>query len=85
MLFVFPDSAVRSFWMKNTPLALDLIFIDESRVVGIIENAVPFSLVSRSVGVPSRYVLEVHAGFARRHGIETGDRVELPLLGRGVR
>jgi uncharacterized membrane protein (UPF0127 family) len=86
MLFVFPDSAVRSFWMKNTPLALDMIFIDdEGHIAGIVENAVPFSLVSRTVGVPSRYVLEVHAGFTRRHGVQAGDRVELPIESRSTR
>ena len=74
MLFVFPEERNQSFWMKNTPLSLDLIFMDRRRrVVGIVHDAVPFSTRSVSVGVPSRYVLEVRAGLARRHGIVTGD------------
>lgn len=78
MLFVFPDSAPHRFWMKNTPLPLDMIFISEDlRVVGVVEDTVPFSTASVGVEEPSRYVLEVHAGFGARHGIRAGDRVEL--------
>ncbi len=74
MLFVFPDEKARSFWMKNTPLSLDMIFMDRRRrVVGIIHDAVPFSTRSVGVGLPSRYVLEVRAGLARRKGIVEGD------------
>lgn len=77
MLFVFPESEDHSFWMKNTPLALDMIFInDDMRVAGIVADAVPFTIVSRSVGQPSRYVLEVRGGFSKQHGIQAGDRVE---------
>lgn len=81
MLFVFPRTEVRTFWMKNTILPLDMIFIGEDRrIVGIVEDAVPFTESARTVGKPSRYVLEVHAGFSKKHGIMAGDRVELPAL-----
>lgn len=74
MLFVFPDERNHSFWMKNTPLSLDIIFMDRHRrVVGIIHGTVPFSTRSVGVGVPSRYALEVRAGLARRNGIVEGD------------
>lgn len=74
MLFVFPDERDQSFWMKNTPLSLDIIFMDtRGRVVGIIHDTVPFSTRSVGIGVPSRYVLEVRAGLARRNGIVVGD------------
>lgn len=76
MLFVFEKEAVQSFWMKNTLLTLDMIFIrDDMTVVGIIENAAPMTTESRSVGTPSRYVLEVNGGFARAHGVTVGGRV----------
>lgn len=76
MLFVFPEEEDQSFWMKNTPLSLDIIFMDRGRrVVGIIRDTVPFSTRSVSVGVPSQYVLEVRAGLARRNGIAVGDVV----------
>ncbi|GIW43888.1 MAG: hypothetical protein KatS3mg077_1170 [Candidatus Binatia bacterium] len=73
MLFVFPKAEVLQFWMKNTPLSLDMIFFDrERRIVGIVERAQPFS--TRAVGpdVPAQYVLEVHGGFAAQHGIAVG-------------
>lgn len=77
MLFLFPTEAPQSFWMKNTPLPLDMIFIGSSRrVVGIVVNTRPFSTEPRSVGVPSQYVLEVNAGFSAMHGIAPGDLVE---------
>lgn len=79
MLFVFSESDVHSFWMKNTPLPLDMLFIDAEReIVGIVEHAVPFTTTNRTVGKPSRYVLEVNAGFAGEHNMKSGDRVDLP-------
>jgi len=76
MLFVFTESADHAFWMKNTLLPLDMIFIDERReVVGIVERATPLSTEPRSVGRPSRFVLEVNGGFAAAHEVRVGDRV----------
>jgi uncharacterized membrane protein (UPF0127 family) len=76
MLFVFEESANHGFWMQNTYIPLDMIFIDEAgRIVGIVENATPRSLEIREVGVPSRYVLEVNGGWSAAHGVRTGDRV----------
>ncbi|HWP34727.1 MAG TPA: DUF192 domain-containing protein, partial [Thermodesulfobacteriota bacterium] len=78
MLFVFPDEAVRVFWMKDTPLPLDMIFIGaDGRIRGCVERAEPFTLTPRSVPQPARYVLEVHAGFCARHGLVPGDPVRL--------
>jgi len=77
MLFVFPAEALQSFWMQNTPLALDMVFIgSDKRVVGIVANAQPFSTVPRRVERPSRYVLEVRGGFCAERGIAVGDRTE---------
>lgn len=74
MLFLFPDEQEQSFWMKDTPLSLDIIFMNRHReVVGILHDTVPFSTRALTVGVPSRYVLEVRAGVARRKGIAVGD------------
>jgi uncharacterized membrane protein (UPF0127 family) len=76
MLFIFPAERVNSFWMKNTPIPLDLIFISrERRIVGIVQETVPFSLEGRSVSVPSQYVLEINGGLSRRYGFKTGDIV----------
>lgn len=77
MLFVFSEDADHGFWMKNTPLSLDIIFIDaRRRVVGILANTVPYSERQLRVGHRSRYVLEVAAGFCVRHGVEVGDTLD---------
>lgn len=76
MIFVFPTPDRLSFWMKNTEIPLDMIFADSSgKILGIVENAVPFS--ERSVGVDgdSLYVLEVNGGYAKRHQIHAGDKL----------
>lgn len=76
MIFLFPVAAVQSFWMKNTPIPLDMIFIgSDRRIVGIVEQTTPFSLDARSVAGASQFVLEINGGIARRHGIRAGDRV----------
>ena len=76
MLFIFDEPAVQSFWMKNTLIPLDMMFVDdEGRIVGIVESAVPRTLTERTVGKPSRYVLEVNGGWCRAHGVRAGDRM----------
>ena len=76
MLFVFDESDVHTFWMRNTLIPLDMIFVDDAgRVVGVVERAEPLTLSPRDVGVPSRYVLEVNGGWAAAHGVKAGDRV----------
>jgi hypothetical protein len=76
MLFLFAESERRAFWMKNTLIPLDMIFVDDGgRVVGIVENAQPLTLAPRAPGVPSRYVLEVPGGWSARHGVAPGARV----------
>jgi uncharacterized membrane protein (UPF0127 family) len=78
MLFLFPREADHAFWMRNTPLALDIIFIGgDRRIVGIQANTVPYSERRLRAGRPSRYVLEVSAGFCAAEGVGVGDCVEL--------
>lgn len=82
MLFVFPDEREHYFWMKNTYLALDMIFVDaSSHVVGVVANAEPMTTTTRTVGVPSKYVIEVVAGYAAAHGITVGVAVRLEAIG----
>ena len=81
MLFVFPEEEVQSFWMRNTLIPLDMLFINSAgRIVGIIERAEPRTLTGRSVGVPGRYVLEVPGGWSRKMGITRGGMVEFQGL-----
>ena len=76
MIFLFSAESEQTFWMKNTPIPLDMIFISrELKIVGIVEQTVPFSLDPRSVSKPSQYVLEINGGLAKRYGIRPGDSV----------
>jgi uncharacterized membrane protein (UPF0127 family) len=85
MLFVFDETKDHSFWMKNTLIPLDMIFIgDDRRIAGVHANATPLSLTPISVGRPSRWVLEVPGGYAARAGIATGDAIDLPSPHGGV-
>jgi uncharacterized membrane protein (UPF0127 family) len=77
MLFIFPDEEYRSFWMANTPLPLDIIYVNRDReIVTIQRNTVPYSEESIPSTRPATYVIEVNAGFADRHGITEGEKVQ---------
>jgi uncharacterized protein len=76
MLFIFSDSQKRNFWMKNTRIPLDMIFIaPDRRIAGIAANTEPYTETSRGVDAPSQWVLEVAGGEAQKHGLAAGDRV----------
>ena len=77
MLFLSGRNEVQSFWMKNTEIPLDMLFIArDGRIVDMHERAVPFSLETISSKVPVWAVLELPGGSAARLGIKLGDRVE---------
>jgi len=84
MLFVFDGDAPRSFWMKNTYIPLDMIFASsDGIVVGIVENAAPLTLDERRCDVPARFVIELNAFQAARHGVKVGSLVVFdPVLER---
>jgi len=70
MLFVFDDEYPRSFWMKNTPLSLDILFFDaEGRWVSSQLSTTPFSTKSLPSGLPAQYALEILAGESERLGL----------------
>lgn len=77
MLFIFPDIAMHSFYMKNTAFPLDIIYIDEHlKIASFQENAQPFNESGLSSKVPIKYVLEVNAGLAEKWRLEVGDQIE---------
>jgi uncharacterized membrane protein (UPF0127 family) len=83
MLFDFQQEKPMSFWMKNTYISLDIIFIrGDGRIHRIAENTVPLSEALVSSGAPVRAVLEVVAGTTRKLGIAAGDRVAHPIFAR---
>ena len=77
MLFIYEREGNRSFWMKNTLIPLDMLFISkEFRVVGVVENAEPETETLRRIDRPSQFGLEVNAGFVAENGITVGTEVE---------
>lgn len=77
MLFIFPDTDYRSFYMKNTEIPLDIIFIAEDQtIVSIQKNAQPLSESSLPSKAPAKYVLEVNAGLSDEWGLNQGDNIQ---------
>ena len=78
MLFAWSLPSVHTFWMHNTCIPLDMLFIDrEGFISGIVENAPTLNDEGRSIACPVNYVLEVNAGWSRKHGVAAGQRVLL--------
>ena len=81
MLFVFDDDAPRAFWMKNTKIALDMLFFDADRHLVSVQHDVPPCLAdpcpAYSSGAPARYVLELNAGQAHKLGLVPGDELTI--------
>ncbi len=76
MLFIFPDVRMHAFYMKNTEIPLDLIFIgNDLKIASFQENAKPYSEVPLSSQVPIQYVLEINAGLAEKFKLEIGDQI----------
>jgi hypothetical protein len=81
MLFLFSEEKRHVFWMKNTEIPLDILFIDQNyQIVGIVKNTKPYSETPLEVDTPSRFVLEVNGGFCERYGVQEGDRLQLNNL-----
>ncbi|WP_417516414.1 DUF192 domain-containing protein [Minwuia sp.] len=82
MLFDFGETRQVSFWMKNTLIPLDMLFIDQAGViVHIHHQAIPHDRTAIRSGVPIRAVLEINGGLSKMLGIRTGDRVRHDMFG----
>ena len=82
MLFFYQQCRLAQFWMKNTLIPLDMIFIEaDGRIARITAMAEPQSLEIRASGVPVNGVLEIAGGRAAALGIAPGDHVRHPLFG----
>lgn len=81
MLFVYPKPQVAGFWMKNTYIPLDMIFMDENGVVqNVHHNAVPHDETVIIGGKDILLVLEINGGLAARYGIKPGDQLRHPAV-----
>lgn len=77
MLFIFDYEEMQGFWMKNTYLALDMLFVNANRqIVTIHMNTTPLKEWNYASTVPAQYVVEVNAGYCLRHNIKEGDLIE---------
>jgi hypothetical protein len=75
MLFVYPDERQLSFWMRNTPLALDIAFVDGSGTIINIETMQPNDDENTFSSSPAMYALEMEAGWFEANGVEPGARI----------
>jgi uncharacterized membrane protein (UPF0127 family) len=81
MLFIFPDMQMRSFYMKNTKIPLDIIYInDQMEIVSFQKNAKPFDETSLPSDAPAKYVLEINAGLSDTWQLEENDKIEFKIL-----
>lgn len=77
MLFIYEDEQPRSFFMKNTTISLDLLFINNDKIIiSSIENAAPMSEESLLSKGPAQYVLELNAGMIDLWNLQDGDRIQ---------
>lgn len=77
MLFIVPEEDYRAFYMKNTQIPLDIIYLNkDGNMVSFAENATPLDPTPLSSQVPAQYVLEINAGLAEEWSLEIGDYIE---------
>ncbi len=76
MLFIFDNETPQSFWMANTPLPLDIMYVSsDSVIVRIYQNTTPFSQTTLPSEAPALYVVETNGGYSLTHGITEGMRI----------
>jgi uncharacterized membrane protein (UPF0127 family) len=75
MVFVWPEAAVRSFWMRNTFIPLDLFYIRQGEIVKVISWAKPLDETGLPSDQPVDWVLEMNGGWAERYNVGVGDKV----------
>jgi len=81
MLFIYPDEDIRHFWMKNTSVSLDIIFVNAAyKIITIQKETVPYSERLYPSTAPAQFVVEVRSGFTDRYAIREGQRISWELL-----
>ncbi len=79
MLFIFDDETQRNFWMKNTLISLDIIYLDKNlKVVQLYKSTRPNqTLETYSSKIPSQFTIEVNSGWSENHNLKIGDKFTL--------
>jgi uncharacterized membrane protein (UPF0127 family) len=77
MLFVFPEPSTAGFWMKNTFIPLDIIFLDKNGKVLVIHHRIPHDETGMGPASPALYVIELNVGTAEKIGLKTGDTIDV--------
>lgn len=82
MIFLFEKEEPQSFWMKNTYIPLDIMFVNTAgTIIGIVHNAEPMTTTPRNVPGVSQYVIEMAGGYAQQYGIRKGTQVSFGKMG----
>lgn len=81
MLFIFEEERMQAFYMKNTRISLDLLYVNsEKEIVTIRKYAIPYDLTSIPSTEPAQYVVEVIGGYTDKYEIEVGDKISYTLM-----
>jgi len=78
MIFAFPSEEPQSFWMKNTLIPLDIVYIDAAGTIVSIRSMKPLDLTGIESGKPAKYAIELNAGIASAAGLKVGDKIKVP-------
>lgn len=82
MIFIFDEERMQGFWMKDTRIPLDIIFVDAKGKVVSVSGMKPYDLNTTSSEVPAQYAIELNAGMAKAAGVKSGDVLEIPKAAR---
>lgn len=84
MIFIFAKPADQSFWMHNTRIPLDIVYLDERGKVVSIHRMEPYVEQGTMSKAPAMYAVELNAGEARKAGVKEGDTLQVPERARNV-
>jgi hypothetical protein len=82
MIFVFPDERLLEFWMKDTRIPLDIMYVDSTGKVVSVSQMRPYDLTSISSDVPAQYAIELNAGMVKQVGVKSHDVLDIPAAAR---
>jgi uncharacterized membrane protein (UPF0127 family) len=85
MIFVFPEPDTHSFWMQNTRIPLDIVFVDANGRIASIQQMKPYDLTSVNPPVAIKYAIELNVGAAAKAGAKLGDKLVIPEVAKSAK